>query len=85
LTGQLNRLASAQEQSTVTQQLLTATIRSMRLLLMIMVGLLVVLCAAVFFFVFQLKHFGGSQPEDRKQIDADIREAPERGLEARWR
>ena len=85
LTGQLNRLASAQEQSAVTQHLLTATIRPMRLLLMIMVGLLLVLCGAVFFFVLQLKHLGGSQPDDRKQIDADISETPESGLEARWK
>jgi hypothetical protein len=28
---------------------------------------------------------GGSQPDDRKQIDADTSETPESGLEARWR
>src|SRR5216683_4366289 len=70
LTDQLQRLAA-------TQQLLTATARSMQLRLMIIAGLQLILCGALFFVGFQLKQFGGSMMKDRKQIDAVTKEAPD--------
>ncbi len=78
LTDQLQRLAA-------TQQLLTATARSMQLLLMIIAGLQLILCGAMFFFGFQLKQFGGSMMKDRKQIDAVTKEAPDGAFEAQWK
>jgi len=85
LTDQLQRLASSQQRSSATQQLLTATIRSMHRLLIIIVGLLVGLCSALFFFVFQLKQIRAASLLKDKQIDPDIREAPDGAFDAHWK
>jgi predicted PurR-regulated permease PerM len=84
LTGQLSRLASAQQQSIGTQQLLTATIRPMRLLLMIIVGLLLILCGALFFFVYQFKRFDRSQVKEHTLISAPTGE-PDETFEPQWK
>jgi hypothetical protein len=84
LTGQLNRLASAQQRLGGTE-LLTAAVRSMRLLLIIGVGLVLLLCGALFFSIYQLKQFGEFLLKDRKQIDAAIREAPNEEFEPGWK
>jgi ABC-type Fe3+-siderophore transport system permease subunit len=78
LTDQLQRLAAK-------QQLLIATTRYMQLLLMIIAGLQLILCGALFFFGFQLKQFGGSMLKDRKQIDTVTREAPDGASEVPWK
>jgi hypothetical protein len=83
LTGRLDGLASAQEQSTATQQLLTVSMRSMRLLLMIVLGLLLVVCGSLSFFLYQLKQFGGFRLTEHKQSNAA--EAPTEAFEAEWK
>jgi len=52
---------------------------------MIIAGLQLILCGALFFFGFQLKQFGGSMMKDRKQIDAVTKEAPDGAFEAQWK
>jgi hypothetical protein len=83
--GQLSRLALQQQELTKTQQLLTSTIRSTRLLLMIISGLLLVVCGVLIFFVYQVKQFGGFRSRERKQISAAPGEAPDRALEPQWK
>jgi hypothetical protein len=85
LNGQLSRLVLQQQELTTTQQLLTVTIRSMRLLLMIISGLLIVLCAALFFSVYQVKQLGGFRSRERKQISPAPSEAPDRAYEPQWK
>jgi predicted PurR-regulated permease PerM len=86
LTNQSQRLASAQQLSMQMQQRLTATVRSMQRLLIIIVGLLLVICGALVFFGFQAKQFGlGSLFKKRRRIDAARTEAPDRALETQWK
>jgi ABC-type Fe3+-siderophore transport system permease subunit len=80
---QLYPLASAVQQVTATQQLLTATVRSVRVLLVIIVGLLLVLCGAVFLFLYQLKQLGGSRFYDRKQVAKPHR--PDETFDPQWK
>src|SRR5207248_3181273 len=80
---QLYPLASAVQQVTATQQLLTATVRSMRVLLVIIVGLLLVLCGAVFLFLYQLKQLGGSRFYDRRQ--AAMPHTPDKAFDPQWK
>jgi hypothetical protein len=84
VAGQLQRLNLAQQQSAATQQLLIASIRSAHRLLVIIVTLMAVLCAAVLFYGFQFIQFGrGPLMKDRRPIDAP--DQPERSLEAQWK
>jgi hypothetical protein len=85
LIGQLNRLASAQQQITGTQQLLAATIRSIRLLLAVVVGFLLILCGALLFGVYQLKQFGALPLKDLKQIGGTPVDAPDQAFESQWK
>jgi hypothetical protein len=85
LDDQLKRLGLMQRQSTEGQGHLMAAIRLIQWLSLIALGLVSVLCSAVFFFVFQRKLFGvGFFPERRMHIDGKIEE-DERGLEGQWK
>ena len=83
--GQLSRLALQQQDLTTTQQLLTGTIRSMRLLLMIISGLLTLLCGVLFFLVYQIRQFDGFRFRERKQISPAPSAAPDRAYEPQWK
>ena len=85
LTGQLNRLASAQQHITETQQLLAATIRSMRLLVVIIVGFLFVLSGALLFGVYQLKQFGALPLKDLQQTGRAPVDPPDQAFESQWK
>jgi hypothetical protein len=85
LTNQLTRLISAQQESTAKEQLLTATIRSMRLLLRVIVGLLLVVCGALLFLVYRLKQFGSFPVKDLKQVGAAPEEAPDEAIQSQWK
>jgi uncharacterized protein YndB with AHSA1/START domain len=85
LNRQLNWLASTQQQSMAGQLLLTATIRSMRMLLMIIVALLLVLCGMLFFLAYRLQQFAGSVLNDGKQIGESAKDAPDGAFEAQWK
>jgi hypothetical protein len=85
LTNQLTRLASAQKESTATEQLLTATIRSMRLLLGVIVGLLLFACGALLFVVSRLKQFGSLPVNNLKQVGAAPEEAPDEAFPPQWK
>ncbi len=54
-------------------------------LLIIIVGLLVGLCSALFFFVFQLKQIRAASLRKDKQIDSDKSEAPDGAFDAHWK
>jgi hypothetical protein len=85
LVRQIDTLNDRLQRLAVAQQLLTATTRSMRLLLMIIAGLQLIFGGVLFFLGFQLKQFGGSMMKDRKQIDAVTKEAPDGAFEAQWK
>lgn len=82
---QLSRLALQQQDLSTTQQLLTVTIRSMRLLLMVISGLLTVLCGVLFFLVYQVRQFDGFRFREGKQINPAPSEAPGRAYEPQWK
>jgi hypothetical protein len=85
LTSQLKPLVSAQQQVTEKQQALTATIRSMERLLMISVGFLLILCGALFFFVYQLKQIVRSPLRKSGQMDTETGKVPDHEFERQWK
>ena len=85
LNGQLSRSALQQQELTTTQQLLIGTVRLMRILLMIISGLLIALCAALFFSVYQVKRLGGFRTKEPKQINPLPSAAPDRTYEPQWK
>jgi len=85
LTSQLKPLVSAQQQVTEKQQALMASNRSMRPLLMISVGSLLILCGALFFFVYRLKPFGRSPQRKTEQMGTETGEVPDHELEPQWK
>jgi predicted PurR-regulated permease PerM len=85
MADQLDTVPSAIQQLTTTQQLLTATVRSMRLLVVIIMGLLLVVGSALALSLYRLKQFGGSRLKDGKPLSVATANAPDEGFEPQWK
>jgi hypothetical protein len=84
--SQLIRLASQQQELTTTQQRLTGTVHSLLVFLVIISVLLVVLCGALFLFIYQSTQFRGFRFRQRKQISPAPSEAPDRAeYDPQWK
>jgi hypothetical protein len=86
VTDQLQRLVFSQQQSSKTQQLLVATIRSTQRLLIIIIGLLLGICGGLCFLGLQLRHRGVELMPDRpKLIGTNIETPPDSAFEPSWK
>jgi hypothetical protein len=84
--GQLTRLASQQQDLTTTQQRLTGTVHSLLVFLVIISVLLILLCGALFLFIYQSAQFRGFRFRERRQISPPPSEAPDRAAyDPQWK